>query len=704
MQKITNEHLNRYAIIYIRQSTLTQLNHNHESRRRQYDLVSYARSLGFGQIKTIDEDLGKSGSGLIERPGFQQLVTLVCSGEVGAVFCLEASRLARNGREWHHLIELCGLIGALVIDSEGIYDPCIIDDRLLLGLKSAMSEFELSIFRQRSVEAIRSKAARGELQFLLPVGMCWSPTNKIELDPNLRVQNAIHLIFQKFREFSSARQTLLWLRGEKITLPSLSPTSTGENISWKLPIYGSIIKILTNPIYAGAYAFGKTEKRVQIIDGKARKTEGHRKAINNWTVLIHNHHPGYISWEEYQHNQKTLAENLYMKNTMGRKSARGGQSLLVGLLRCGRCGRMLQVTYSGSKGNVPRYNCRGANINHGEAMCISVGGLKPDQALAQEILRVVEPFALESSLLAAQTTTQQHNERQQALQLELEQANYEAQLAARRYETVDPHNRLVALELESRWNLALERVKEVEKSLESCIEIKKSETLNQAQIMALAKTLPDVWNNPKADQHLKQQIVRILIQEIIVNIDEKASETVLIIHWSGGSHSELRLPRNKPGKHRRSADLKVVEIVRQMAGKYKDEQIAAILNRLGMRTGAGNTWNQGRVCSLRHTNNMPAYNPALKDSNILTLQQAADKLDLSTTTINRLIEEKILPANQIVPYAPWQISIEALQDEAVQSRAKAIKTGKRITHNSPKETPLFSLIDEQLKEDEGLEQ
>lgn len=702
MQKITNEHLNRYAIIYVRQSTFAQLNHNHESRRRQYDLVSYARNLGFGQIKTIDEDLGKSGSGLIERPGFQHLVTLVCSGEVGAIFCLEASRLARNGREWHHLIELCGLIGALVIDTDGIYDPRIIDDRLLLGLKGAMSEFELSLFRQRSVDAIRSKAARGELQFVLPVGMCWSPANKIELEPNLRVQNAIGLVFQKFRELSSARQTLLWLRSEKITLPSFNSTGTSESISWKLPIYGSIIKILTNPIYAGAYAFGKTEKRVQIIDGKAHKTDGHRKAINNWTVLIHNHHPGYINWEEYEHNQKILAENFYMKNTMGRKAARGGQSLLAGLLRCGRCGRMLQVAYSGSKGNVPRYSCRGANINHGEAMCISIGGLKPDQVLAQEIMRVVEPFALEASLLAAQTTTQEHNQRQQALQLELEQANYEAQLAARRYEIVDPHNRLVALELESRWNLALERVKEVEKLLESCVEIKKAQTPNQAQIMALAKVLPDVWNNPKADQHLKQQIVRILIQEIIVNIDEKVSETVLIIHWSGGKHSQLRLPRNKTGKHRRCADLKVVEIVRQMAGKYKDEQIAATLNRLGMRTGAGNTWNQGRICSLRHTNNLPAYNPALKDNNLLTLQQVADKLDLSTATINRLIEEQILPAKQIVPYAPWQISIEALQDQAVQNRVKAIKTGKRIANKSPRETPLFSLIEEQLKEDEKL--
>src|SRR6202041_795580 len=301
--KISADHLKRRAIVYIRQSSPGQVIHNQESQRRQYGLADHARQLGIQQVEIIDEDLGRSGSGQVDRPGFQHLVAEVCTGQVGAVLCIEAWRLARNGRDWHHLIELCGLVRALVIDPDGVYDPGILNDRLLLGLKGTMSEFELNLLRQRSLEAIRQKAKRGELQFCLPVGFCWTPNSKVEMDPDRRVQQALELVFTKMTELGSARQVLLWFRRRKMCLPSIVDRP-GEKAVWKLPVYNTILHLLRNPMYAGAYVFGKTETRTKVVDGRARKTEGHFKPQSSWTVLIREHHPGYISWERFERNQE----------------------------------------------------------------------------------------------------------------------------------------------------------------------------------------------------------------------------------------------------------------------------------------------------------------------------------------------------------------------------------------------------------------
>src|SRR6266849_735471 len=396
--KLNAKRLSRRAIVYIRQSSPGQLIHNQESQRRQYGLVDRARELGFSDVTVIDDDLGRSGSGFEERPGFQRLVAEVCSGEVGAIFCIEASRLARNGRDWHHLIELCGMTDAVVVDPDGVYDPSIINDRLLLGLKGTMSEFELNLLRQRSLEAIRQKAKRGELQFCLPVGFCWTPTGKIEMDPDRRVQQALQLVFTKMTELGSARQVLLWFRHRKMCLPSVD--RLGEKAVWKLPVYNTIWHLLRNPMYAGAYVFGKTEARTKVVNGRARKTIGHFKPQSSWTVLIREHHPGYISWERFERNQEIIASNSNMKSRMLRKSGRGGRSLLPGILRCRRCGRMLRVIYSGTRGTTPRYQCNGAQINHGEDWCISFSGLRVDAAVAQHVLDVISGNAVEAALEA----------------------------------------------------------------------------------------------------------------------------------------------------------------------------------------------------------------------------------------------------------------------------------------------------------------
>ncbi|MGI9072229.1 MAG: recombinase family protein [Bryobacteraceae bacterium] len=678
--KISPDHLKRRAIVYIRQSSPGQVVHNQESQRRQYGLADHARQLGFQQVEVIDEDLGRSGSGQVERPGFEHLVAEVCTGQVGAVLCIEASRLARNGRDWHHLIELCGLVRTIVIDPDGVYDPGVLNDRLLLGLKGTMSEFELNLLRQRSLEAIRQKARRGELQFRLPVGFRWTQNGKVEMDPDRRVQEAVHLVFAKMAELGSARQVLLWFRAEKTNLPALVVEAPGNGVVWKLPVYNTIWHMVRNPMYAGAYAFGKTESRTKVIDGRARKSEGHFKPADTWMVLIRNHHSGYIAWEQFERNQVMLTDNAHMKSRMEPKAGRGGRSLLAGLLRCRRCGRMLHVAYSGSHGEVPRYHCRGAHINHGGDWCISFGGLRPDRAIATEILKAVEGNAIKAALEVAERVAEQQRQRHRVLSLELEQAQYEVRLAARRYEAVDPDNRLVAAELEARWNAALQSAGEVEQRLrqnelpENATRIPDKETL-----ASLAQDLPAVWNSAATEMRLKQRIIRILIEEIIADVDESTTEIVLLIHWTGGRHSELRVKKNLTGKHSRCTSLEAIEIIRQMAGKFPDDRIAATLNRLTFRTGTGNTWTEGRIRSLRSYHEWLTYDAKSASRPGLTLEEASKRLGISHKVVRRLIDSGKISATQVVPWAPWEISAEAVESDEV---LQAVRSAKRRLHGA----------------------
>jgi DNA invertase Pin-like site-specific DNA recombinase len=662
IDKLTPAHLQRRATIYVRQSTPAQLLLNRESRIRQYKLADYAQELGFTDVETIDDDLGRSGSGLVERPGFQRLVTGVCAGNVGAVFCLEASRLARNGRDWHHLIDLCGLVGTLLIDLEGIYDPRLSNDRLLLGLRGSMSEFELNVLRQRSLGAIRQKAQRGDLRVRLPVGFYW--TEKIELDPDLRVQNAIGLVFRKFEELGSARQVLLWCWEEHITLPTIG-YKANQKVQWIKPLKHAVLSILKNPCYAGAYAFGRTESRTSVLEGRAHKTQGHKKPRSEWMVLIRDHHPGYISWEQYERNQKLLAGNAHMNSRMSVQSGRGGTSLLAGKLRCRRCGHMLRVFYVGGYRKL-RYQC----LNE-TTQCISFGGRRPEQAVSAAILEVVQPHAIDAALKAVEQIHQKRTDRLQALTMELEQARYEARLAARRYEAIDPENRLVASELEARWNTSLSRVRQLEQNLQKAeVESPAIPAIGPDELLRLAQDLPVIWDAPSTDSTIKQRIVGILVQEIVVDVDEATNEVLLFIHWAGGRHSELRVAKHKRGQNSRCTPLEAVDVVRQMAAQYADGEIALTLNRLRLKTGTGNTWNETRVRSLRSQLKIVHQSSQQNDSSSsVNLEAAAKRLRVSGTVVRRLIKLKILPAVQVVAGAPWQIAVNDADCPAVVQAA-----------------------------------
>src|SRR3954453_16187737 len=458
--------LKRKAVVYVRQSTPAQVETNLESRRRQYELVDVARSQGFRDIEVIDDDLGRSDSGMVARPGFERLVAWLCAGEGGAVLCFDASRLARHGRDWDHLLELCGLAEARVIDMDGVYDPCRPNDRLLLGMKGSISEFELGVLRARMLDAARAKARRGKLRIGVPIGYIWHREIGLGFDPDQRIQEVVRLIFAPFRELGSARQVLLSMLAEGIHFPRPSDGKKLVAFDWTPIRYRNVISVLKNPFYAGVYAYGKGEKRTAIIDGRARTSYGHRKPLAEWEVLLKDHHEGYIDWAEFERNQKQLAINNYAK-VGGAKSGRGGRALLAGLLSCGRCGRRLMVSYSGRPPGQPVYRCDRPNLALGLPRCFTFGGLRVEAAVTREILRAVEPIAIEAAAEAERRYMEARGEQQRVIELELQQARYEAALAERRYAACDPDNRLIAAQLEKSWEVALRRVEACEARLEA---------------------------------------------------------------------------------------------------------------------------------------------------------------------------------------------------------------------------------------------
>jgi len=656
MTKITAEHLSRSAFVYVRQSTADQLVHNQESPRRQYGLADRARQLGWTAVEVIDDDLGRSGGG-INRPGFERLLAAICEGRVGAVLAIEASRLARNGRDWHTLIEFCGLVGTVIVDEDGIYDPRHANDRLLLGMKGTMSELELSLFRQRSHEALKQKARRGALFLGVAAGYVKAGRDRIEKDPDQRVQDALKLVFSKFAEFQSVRQVHLWLRDEGIALPVKShKAAEGRSIIWRLPLYNTVHHILTNPVYAGAYAFGRTMSKVSVEKGRKRVKRGLRRPLAEWDVLLKDQHEGYITWSEFERNQRVIADNATGKGALAKGAVRRGELLLAGLLRCGHCGRKMYVGYGGKAG---RYYCQGARVNHGTERCISFGGLRADHAVGAEVLRILKPLGIDAAVKALEAQTSETSAAHRQLELALQQARFAAAHARRQYDAVDPANRLVAGELERRWNETLQVVHQVEGEI-AAIEARKPTPLGERErqhLMQLGADLELAWSHPAATAAIRKRIVRAALNEIVARVESGFIEMVL--HWQGGDHTALKLKMNGVGKHRWTVPEDTLSLIRELARLMPDQQIARLLNRAGKPTGRGNGWTKARVCSFRSHHGIAIYREGeWADRGEISLEAAAQIIDVSVMTALRLIQRGLIKGRQLCRGAPWVIKAE----------------------------------------------
>ena len=667
MTTITPEHLSRSAFVYIRQSTAYQVSNNLESQRRQYGLVERGYQLGWKDVQVIDDDLGRSGAGTA-RPGFEKLLAAICEGRVGAVLSVEASRLARNGRDWHTLLEFCGLVNTLIIDEDGIYDPRRANDRLLLGMKGTMSEMELSVFRQRSREAVQQKARRGELFATVAIGYVKTDDDRIEKDPDRGIQDAIALVFAKFAELQTARQVLLWFRQENILLPALVHRAGKRAIEWKMPTYHTLRHILINPVYSGSYVFGRSSTRITIKDGRKQINRSLSRNPKDWSVLIKGHHEGYISWEQFERNQRLIADNANGKSSMGRGSIRQGKALLAGLFRCARCGRRLAVAYSGP-GATQRYVCRGTPAVMARNNCISFGGARIDRAVAAEVLDRLQPFGVEAALGALTSQEHELSEKRHQLENALEAARYEAARAHRQYDAVDPDNRLVASELERRWNEKLSRVQALEVALTQIAATPTSmfSPDDRERLMSLGKDLARAWDSADATFDTKKKIIRLLITEIIVDVSDTLD---LIIHWQGGDHTRLTVQKHKAGRNRWVTDAEVVDLVRVLTRQMPDSYIAAVLNRSGKSTARGQSWTRSRICSLRYQQEIAAYREGERaERGEATLQEAAALLSVSPSTILRMINAGTLPANQLCRGAPWIIRYADLQRADVRREA-----------------------------------
>ncbi len=663
--KIRPQHLSRKAILYVRQSSPYQVIHNLESQKLQYAMEARLHQLGWHEIEVVDDDLGRSAAGVVTRAGFERMVAEVCLGKVGAVAAREVSRFARNSREWQQLVEVCRVVDTVLIDQEMVYAPRLSNDRLLLGLKGSLNEYELDLLRQRSVEARREKARRGELLQAAPVGYIKTEDQRLEKDPDLRVQQTILLVFRKFMELGTVRQTLMWFLEHGLQVPTRN--ARGETL-WKRPVYRSMHRMLTSPIYGGAYTYGKTEQLVRYDGGKPRY-HCRRKPREQWLALIPGAHEGYVSWEEFERIAGAIREN-----TQGAGAIKNGPALLTGLLRCSRCGRKLTVRYTGSGHDVLRYSCIRGWLDNGEPRCIAFGGISVDEAISREVLRVVQPAAIEASVLASQELGRQQDDILDALHRDLEAARYTAERAQRQYDASDPENRLVTAELERRWNLALQHVREIEVRIEQHgAAVDPGPAASRKDFYHLSQQLETIWTDPATSVRLKKRIVRTLIEEVLVDVDSSASELILTLHWKGGAHTELRLPRRRRGQCSTQTSRELIEAVGVLARICSDDLLAGILNRNGHLTGRGNRWTRERVTALRSHHRIPCYKRDEQQQRPwMNLTDAAALLDVSPRTLRLAIDRGDISADHPFADGPWVISRDALEGESARALKRRV--------------------------------
>ena len=690
--KIKPEHLARKAIVYLRQSSDKQVRQNKESQRLQYDLADRMRVLGWKEVEVVACDLGSSAAiASARREGFERVLSSVALGDVGIVASREASRLSRTDKDWCRLIEVCQIFGTLIGDEQQVYDLNYLDDQLVLGIKGTLSVVELKILRQRMLAGQESKARRGELFKRLPVGYALDALGKVVFHPDQRVCEAIHLVFTKFRERWSVRQTFQWFRDHDVELPA-NPIQ-GTRLVWKIPTQGLIRDILCNPFYAGAYVWGRRPVGTLLVEGKLEKRQGATRRAEECRVFIPAHHVGYIDWATYEENLRMIRRNSVNWQADESMSAiRAGQGLLVGLLRCGHCGRKLHVRYWGGRGTNARYLCKG-NFDDGGQYCIGFGGALVDRRLSQELLKAISHFGVEASLRAIEELSAGDAAQRSILSSKLEQLEYEAKKAFEQYDAVDARNRLAAAELERRWNEKLEEIGTVKERLASLNEQRHSLSMEEeARIRQMGEDFAELWQSDRCPPTLRKMIFRTAMEEIIVRMDAEKKTLEFTIHWKGGAHTQLVMERPRPVTEI-ATPMEALEIIRRMAVRHGDDQIASVLNRLGYSTGKEKRWNQNRVATVRRNYSIPGQKRALPDPDRVSLSEAARICGVSHRTIERLVEAGLLKREQAAPRAPWEIRRADLNAEPVQSIVKRLlRTGRLVLQGgcTKNQTALFA--------------
>jgi DNA invertase Pin-like site-specific DNA recombinase/transposase len=661
--KVAAAHLERRAAIYVRQSTPGQVATNAESRRRQYALVERAAELGWArqQVMVIDDDLGVSGTGTT-RAGFERLVAEVGLGRIGIVLGLEASRLARNNRDWYRLLDLCGVVDTLIADADGIYHPGQFNDRLLLGLKGTMSEAELHLIRSRLAGGLWEKARRGELAVHLPVGYDHDASGRIVVTPDEAVQATIRLVFAKFAELGSARQVAAHLRDAGVPLPH---RRCGQaEVSWQPATFAPIHRILTNPTYAGIYAYGRSKVERRVDHGGRVTARQRPRALGEWEVCIPDHHEGFITPAAWRANLQRLRANWRAPAGEGGGAVREGPALLQGLLRCGRCGRKLQVAYAGTGGTVRRYAChQGHRLQGAEHSCQSLGGKRVDDTVVAAFLEALAPAGLEATLAALSECEAAWAAELAQRELLVEQARYQAERGRRQFDRVEPENRLVARSLERAWEQRLGELARRQDELARFTASRPTPLSTQERrwLQTAGADLAAVWNAPTTSDRDRKQLLRCLISEVVVTVDRARAVADLTVVWVGGATSALCSKLNHSGGHRHATTAEVLELIRRLAVHYDDEQIAFTLNAKRLRTGKDNSFTARRVHHLRARHHIPGPDPAVTpnhdDPAGMNVTAAATALGVSQDTVRRWAREGFVEAAQVTPHAPWRIRV-----------------------------------------------
>ena len=640
--KVTSQHLERDAYLYIRQSTPRQVLENTESTQRQYGLRDRAVALGwpFDRIHVLDNDLGKSGSQSAGRDGFQKLVSEVALGKAGLVMGLEVSRLARNSADWHRLIELCSLGGALILDEDGIYDPANFNDRLLLGLKGTMSEAELHFLKARMRGGVINKARRGELEMRPPVGLIYRDDGVLILDPDTEVQTAIRLVFETFEQTGSAMQTVKQFHEQGLRFPRrIRKGADNGELHWVDAAHSRIIQILHNPRYAGAFVYGRVRSRL-LPDGKHQTT---KVPQSDWQFVMTGVHAGYITWDQFEVNQKRLAENaLGFGGNRKAGPVREGPALLQGRVLCGICGERMGVHYNSAYQQVtPTYVCQEASVRRAEKVCQRVPGSVVDQAISDLLLQLMQPITLEVALAVQQEVEGRITETDALRRKHVERAQYEAELARRRYMKVDPDNRLVADSLEAEWNNKLRTLAESQQQCEQQTQKQRLRIDSQTreQLLSLATDFPKIWNDPSVEPRERKRILRLLVEDVTLINGERIQVHVRL---RGGATRSLTLAKPLPIAQIRKTKPEVVAEIDGLLDQHCDREVAEILNQQDRRTWENEAFNFKKIAHIRQAFGLKSRFSRLRGKGLLTATEMSVRLDVTLTTINAWGREGIL--------------------------------------------------------------